>query len=69
MTVRSAPPTGCRIVHIGNTLALDRLLVSEGCLPLLREPASVDMAGEPSLLACDHRGHLRSPLAGYRPAA
>ena len=40
-TLRSFTMDDLRIVHVRNTFDLERLVVSEGCLPYLKEQARV----------------------------
>ena len=62
-TVRPFTEEDLRIVHIRNTLALERLVVSEGCLPQLQGRNDV-VIGTPRLrLDFDSEGALISPLA------
>jgi hypothetical protein len=49
-------------VHIRNTLAMDRIEVSPGCLAGLRNDADVVVSPEPSPLAFDGEGALVSRL-------
>jgi hypothetical protein len=51
---------GPRVVYARDTLALEHVLVSEACLPLLAERADLELASRPESLTFDERGRLRS---------
>lgn len=55
---------GPRVIYCQDTLRLDELYVSEGCLPLLAEKDDIEVLGEPSPFAFDEHGYLISPFAG-----
>lgn len=59
-TLRPYTQNDLRLVHIRNTLAVERLVVSQGCLTAL--PDDVIIGGEALSLRFDARGHLLSPL-------
>ena len=52
-----------RVVYVRDTLALEHVLVSEACLPLLAERAGLELASRPESLTFDERGRLRSAFA------
>jgi hypothetical protein len=62
MTLRPYTLDDLRLVHIRNTLAMDRIEVSPGCLAGLRNDADVVVSLEPSPLAFDGEGALASRL-------
>ena len=62
-TLRPYTDEDLRLVHIRNTLAVDRLEVSPGCLPHLRPGAAVSVSPEPTPLAFDRDGVLVSRLS------
>ncbi|MGD0874308.1 MAG: DUF362 domain-containing protein [Acidimicrobiales bacterium] len=62
-TLRPFTAEDLRLVHIRNTLAVERLVVSEGCLPLLRDRPDVVIEDEPLLLGFDENARLVSPLS------
>lgn len=62
-TVRPFTLEDLRIVHIRNTLALERLVVSEGCLAALEGRDDVVVAAKALRFRFNERGELLSPLA------
>ena len=62
-TLRPFTVDDLRLVHIRNTLAMERLELSPGCLPHLREGADVAVAPQPEPLGFDGQGLLRSRLS------
>ena len=62
-TLRPFTVDDLRLVHIRNTLAMERLELSPGCLPHLREGADVVVAPQPEPLGFDGQGLLRSRLS------
>lgn len=64
-TTRPHSVDDVRIVHIRNTSSLQRLLVSEGCLPALAGCVTVDVGEERLTLAFDSAGGLVSPLCPH----
>lgn len=62
-TIRPFTLDDLRLVHIRNTLMLERLVVSEGCLPLLAGRDDMVVAPDVLRLGFDDRGELRSPLS------
>lgn len=62
MTVRPYTPSDIRIVYIKNTLELNRLLVSEGCLPNLTNRRNLEIEPEELVLEFDDAGNLVSPF-------
>lgn len=62
-TLRPHTVDDLRLVHIRNTLALERLEVSPGCLPRLRRDAELAVARESTPLAFDEEGALLSRLS------
>ncbi len=63
-TLRPFTAEDLRLVHIKSTLAVEHLVVSEGCLPALRDRLDVLIEDEPRLLAFDEDARLVSPLPG-----
>ncbi len=63
-TLRPFTGEDLRLVHIKSTLALERLVVSEGCLAGLRGRPDVVVEEEPVLLRFDEEDRLVSPLSG-----
>lgn len=61
-TLRPFTPDDLRLVHIRNTLALERFEVSPGCLAHLDERADLTVAARPSALAFDADGALLTRL-------
>jgi hypothetical protein len=59
-TLRPFTADDLRVVHIRNTLAMERIEVSPGCLPHLHEDADLVVAPEPAPFAFDGRGELLS---------
>ncbi len=62
-TLRPFTAEDLRLVHIRNTLAVERLVVSEGCLPALRDRPGVVIEEEPRFLKFDEDARLVSPLS------
>jgi len=62
-TLRPYTDEDLRVVHIRNTLAVDRLEVSPGCLPHLRPGATVSVAPDPTPFVFDTDGVLLSRLS------
>lgn len=62
LCVRPCAAEEVRVVHIRNTLELDTLWVSPGCLGDLRGRADLRIEGEPRALAFDANGDLLSPF-------
>ena len=63
-TLRPFTAKDLRLVHVRSTLALERLVVSEGCLPALEDRPDVVIEEEPLFLGFDEAGRLVSPLPG-----
>jgi hypothetical protein len=63
-TLRPFTAEDLRLVHIRSTLAVERLVVSEGCLPELRDRPDVLVEEEPLSLGFDEDARLVSPLSG-----
>jgi hypothetical protein len=63
-TLRPFTAKDLRLVHIKSTLAVERLVVSEGCLPALEDRPDVVIGEEPLFLGFDEAGRLISPLSG-----
>jgi len=57
-TLASAHPETLRVVRIVNTLSLERLLVSEGCLAHLAGRAGIEVSGVPQPMQFDEDGNL-----------
>ena len=64
MTLRPCNAVDVRAVWIKNTLELENLMVSPGCLPFLHETANLDVADEAAPLPFDGKGDLISPFYG-----
>ena len=62
-TLRPFTREDLRLVHIRNTLALDRLVVSEGCLGALKNRPDVLVEEKPRALGFDEDARLVSPLS------
>jgi hypothetical protein len=62
-TLRPFTMEDLRLVHIKSTLALEHLVVSEGCLPALRDRSDIDLDDEPRCLGFDEDARLVSPLS------
>lgn len=62
-TLRPFATGDLRLVHIRNTLALEQLVVSEGCLPSLAGRSDVVVETKPRQLGFDEEGRLVSPLS------
>jgi hypothetical protein len=60
MTLRPCTMEDVRIVHIRNTLDPKRLLISEGCLPFLKDPKNLKVGGEDLALEFDKAGNIIS---------
>ena len=63
-TLRPFTAEDLRLVHIRNTLAVERLVVSEGCLPALQDRPDVIIEEEPRFLGFAGDARLISPLSG-----
>lgn len=63
VTLRPHTLDDLRLVHIRNTLAVERLEVSPGCLAHLHTGVELDVAPEPTPLVFDDEGALLSRLA------
>ncbi len=63
-TLRPFTAEDLRLVHIKSTLAVEHLVVSEGCLPALQDRPDVVVEEEPRLLSFDEDARLVSPLSG-----
>ena len=61
-TIRPFTQEDLRIVHIRNTLAVERLVVSEGCLPELEGRDDVQVGGRRMSFGFNSMGNLISPL-------
>lgn len=57
-TLASDQPEKLRVVRIANTLSIDRLQVSEGCLHLLADPAGIKGIGTAQPMCFDAEGNL-----------
>jgi len=57
-TLASDSPQSLRVVRILNTLALDRILVSEACLSVLNTHPQVTITGQPQPMQFDVHGNL-----------
>ena len=62
-TLRPFTAEDLRLVHIRSTLALEHLVVSEGCLPALQDRPDVVVEEEPRFLSFDEDARLVSPLS------
>lgn len=62
-TLRPFTVEDLRLVHIRNALAMDRIEVSQGCVPLLRESADVVVSPNPMPLSFGGDGALLSRLS------
>jgi hypothetical protein len=62
-TLRPFTAEDLRLVHIRSTLAIEHLVVSEGCLPALGDRPDVVVEQEPRLLSFDEDARLVSPLS------
>ncbi len=62
MTLRPCTLEDVRIIHIRNTLDVKRLLVSEGCLPFLKDRRDVKIGSEDLSLELDRQGNIVSRL-------
>ena len=62
-TLRPFTPEDLRLVHIRNTLAMERLEMSPGCVPHLHEHADLTVTPEPAPFAFDGDGALLSRLS------
>jgi len=51
-----------RIVHIRNTLSLERLNISKAYLPAIEENGSIEIVDEWQPLQFDNSGNLLSPF-------
>ena len=60
----TTPPRseGRRLCAIQNTLALQDVLVSEACLPLLEGVPGVEIEGEPTAAVFDDEGYFVFPF-------
>jgi len=57
-TLASTHPETLRVVRIADTLSLERLLVSEGCLALLAGRPGIEVSGVPQPMQFDEDGNL-----------
>ena len=55
-------PEGSRVVYVRDTLALEHVLVSEACRPLVEGEDGIDVVSGPEFLSFDERGRLQSPF-------
>ena len=62
-TLRPFTAEDLRLVHIRSTLALEHLVVSEGCLPALKNRPDVVIDEQPRALGFDGDARLVSPLS------
>ena len=62
-TLRPFTPDDLRLVHIASTLALERLVVSEGCLRALKDRPDVVVDPRRLALGFDEDARLVSPLS------
>jgi hypothetical protein len=62
--IRTAPlrPEGPWVVYVRDTLALEHVLVSESCRPLVEGRDGIEIESGPTPLEFDDRGRLRSPF-------
>jgi hypothetical protein len=62
--VRTSPlrPEGPRVVYVRDTLALEHVLVSEACRPLVESRDDVEIVSGPDPLHFDGQGRLQSPF-------
>jgi len=67
VTLRPYGLDDLRMVHIKNTLELDNLLVSEGCLSDLEGKSGLTIGEEDLHLEFDGSGNLISPFATHLP--
>ena len=58
LSLASTVPDNLRVVRIQNTLSLDRLLVSESCLHLIKEQPGVSAQGTAQTMEFDAEGNL-----------
>jgi len=58
MTIRPYTMSDLRIVHIKNTLSLNQMLVSEGCLPVLENNPDIHIGLKVLPLKFDDKGNL-----------
>jgi hypothetical protein len=65
VTLRPYSLGDLRLVHIKNTLELDSLMVSEGCLPDLQGKSYVSVEKKDRRLKFDASGNLISPFAAH----
>ena len=63
-TLRPFTLEDLRLVHIRNTLEVERLVVSEGCLPAFEDKHDLVVGEDPLFLGFDDRARLVSPLSG-----
>jgi hypothetical protein len=64
-TIRPFTAHDLRLVHIKSTVALEHLVVSEGCLEALSDRSDVLVDEEPRYLGFDEDARLVSPLSAY----
>ena len=62
-TVRAYTPDDLRLVHVRSTLAVEHLVVSQGCLPWLEGRDDLIVDPQALELTFDERGDFVSPLA------
>ena len=67
VTLRPYALDDLRMVHIKNTLELDNLLVSKGCLSDLKGKSNLTIEEEDLQLAFDGSGNLISPFTVHSP--
>jgi hypothetical protein len=62
--VRTSPlrPEGPRVVYVRDTLALENVLVSEACRPLVDGRDDIEIVSGPDPLHFDDQGRLQSPF-------
>jgi hypothetical protein len=64
-TLRPFTAEDLRLVHIKSTLAVEHLVVSEGCLGALVNRTDVEVDGESRDLEFDQDARLVSPLSEF----
>jgi hypothetical protein len=62
--IRTSPlrPEGPRVVYVRDTLALEDVLVSEACRPLVEDRDDIEIVSGPEVLHFDAQGRLHSPF-------
>jgi len=65
-TVRPCSLEDIRMVYIKNTMELEYLLVSAGCLPILKQRVNLEISEDDYLLEFDTEGNLLSPFINAR---